>query len=327
MVMENSMEYFSGKRIVVTGASGYLATNLIKRLAGVLSTIVCVSRPGAVLQQFKGRAEIQTEHIDMSRSEEWQRVLRNADLIYHFAAQTSTYVANSQPWIDLYGNVVPSMAMLEACRRLQSKPIVVFASTVTISGLPQTIPVNEDFRDEPVTIYDIHKLTVEHLLRWYVEENFVIGGSLRLSNVYGPGPKSGSADRGILNQMIRKALGGESLTVYKPGSFLRDYVFVDDVVNAFLLAGESAHKLSGGFFVVGTGVGYSIRQSAELVADRVARLTGRKVDVQLVDPPEGLSRIEKRNFVADPARFQSLVGWKANYLLDEGIEKTIEAFS
>ncbi len=143
----------------------------------------------------------------------------------------------------------------------------------------------------------------EQYLRWYSEQGFVRGVTLRLANVYGPGPRSSCADRGILNQMIRRALAGEPLTVYGPGDQVRDYLYVEDAARAFLSAAASEEALNGKYFVIGSGVGHTIAEAMEIVAERCALRTGKRVPVVHVKPPAILSPIEQRHFIADSGLF------------------------
>jgi nucleoside-diphosphate-sugar epimerase len=144
--------------------------------------------------------------------------------------------------------------------------------------------------------------------------------------VYGPGPRSRSADRGVLNAMVRRALAGQALTIYGEGDFLRDYVYVEDVARAFLAAAAHIDRLGGGHFLIGSGRGHTFAEAVRTVADRAALRTGRPVAVDHVDPPRPLAPIERRNFVADTARFHGATGWSARVGLVDGIDRTIAYF-
>jgi len=316
----------AGQRILVTGGAGYLATNLISLLSNADCHIIRLARPGALLVPMNSVAQIEDVTGDVRKRSTWEQVLVGTDIVFHFAAQTSAYVANKNPPADLDNNFMPMLHLLETCRQHGRQPIVLFASTVTVTGIPTRLPVDETHPDHPITIYDLHKLMAEQYLKWYASQRIVRGSILRLSNVYGPGPKSSRSDRGILNQMIHKALVGELLTVYKPGDCLRDYVYVEDVVQAFLAAVHHIEAVNGQHFIIGSGQGHTIDQAINLVADRVALKTGRLVTVKYIDPPSPQSPIEDRNFVADSRRFSQATGWRARYLLAEGIDRTVKAF-
>ncbi len=316
---------FHHKKILITGGAGYLATNLIAQLRETDCLVVRVDRPGVQRIAFAGKITLRDIEADIRDGAAWEGWLDGVDMVFHFAAQTSVYVARQDPQADLAANVLPMLHLLTACRKNKYSPIVLFSGTVTQAGLTNVLPVNEDYPDRPVTVYDLHKGMAESYLKHYTQNGIVKGAVLRLSNVYGPGPVSGSADRGVLNSMIRKAIRGEALTVYGDGGYLRDYVFIEDVSQAFLSAAACIDNLVGGHFVIGSGQGYTIRQAANLVAGRTFIKAGVRVSVVTVDPPPELSLIETRNFVADASRFASLTGWKAKWTLTEGLDASIAA--
>jgi len=163
-------------------------------------------------------------------------------------------------------------------------------------------------------------------LKYYTRQGIVHGTVLRLSNVYGPGPKSSSTDRAVINMMMRKALAGEPLTVYGKGDCLRDYIYIEDVTSAFLKAAVNIEQLKGKHFVLGSSKAHTIAQAFNLVADRVAVKTGKRVPVKHIASPDIQLTIEERNFVADTGQFSSAAGWEARHSLKEGIDKTLDTF-
>lgn len=319
------MNFFKNKKIVVTGGAGYLASNIIALLKDVDCHVVRLGRNGAHFAPITGAVRIQDVHADVRDDSIW-KVLGDADIVFHLASQTSVYAAQEDPNADLNVNVHPMLAMLEACRKNKWHPTIVFAGTATEVGLPKGLPVNEDARNDPITIYDIHKLMAESYLLHYAREGVVSGTTLRLANVYGPGPRSSSADRGILNMMIGRALKGHDLTIYGDGNFMRDYVFVQDVALAFLRAASYIDQANGKYFVIGSGVGHTIAEAINLVAKRVELKADKKANVVHVAPPENLSPIENRNFVADNSSFKAAAAWKAEVSLMNGVDRTIDYY-
>lgn len=311
---------------MITGGAGYLASNLVRALKEVECHIVRLDTSAAVFMPVSGRAHIEDVAGDVRDRAVWNRLLEGTDVLFHFAAQTSVYVANEDPSADLASNVVPMLAMLETCSHRGWSPVVIFSGTVTECGITEHIPVNETQQDHPITIYDLHKLMAESYLKYYAGQGVVRGAVLRLANVYGPGPRSSSADRGVLNMMIRRALDGDTLTIYGEGNHLRDYVYVDDVVAAFCAAGTGIDKVNGLHFVVGSGRGHTIAEAVHLVADRAARKTGRRVPVEHIEPGRPQSPIEARDFVADSTRFARATGWSARVSLADGIDRTVDYF-
>jgi nucleoside-diphosphate-sugar epimerase len=321
------LEGYSGKRILLTGGAGYLATNLVRLLKDTDCSITRVDRSGAEFTDINGAVQLKDVIEDVRERASWERTLKDIDIVFHFAAQTSVKVANEDPIADLENNVMPMLYLLQTCHNKGWQPIVLFSGTVTEAGIPVQVPVNETHVDNPITVYDLHKLMAENYLKYYVSQGIVQGTVLRLANVYGPGPKSSSPDRGILNLMVRRALAGETLTVYGKGDYLRDYVYVEDVVRAFLESAMNIEQTNGQHFVIGTGQGCTIAEAMNLVSDRAALRTGKRAAVTHVEPPAPQSPIEARNFVADTSRFTRSTGWKAFYSLCEGIDRILEVLS
>jgi nucleoside-diphosphate-sugar epimerase len=318
---------FTGKRLLITGSSGFLASGLIAQVKEVSCHLRCVTRsptPPAAMEG--GRATFEHVAGDIRERAFWRKILPDVNFVFHFAAQTSVYAADQNPVEDWEASVLPMVRLLDTCREQGWRPGILFAGSVTQCGLPATLPVNETHPDRPVTIYDWHKLLAESYLEHYVRMGWARGATLRLANIYGPGPASAKPDRGILNQMMRRALRGEPLTLHGSGSQLRDYLFITDATDAFLAAAVHLDKASGGHFVLGGGQGHTLAQAFHLVVERAALLTGREVPVASVEPPQGLSRIEERNFVADTSRFRSVTGWTPRVALAEGIDLTLKSF-
>jgi UDP-glucose 4-epimerase len=302
LMAERWKRSYSGKVVAVTGATGFIGSRMVNRLAAFDCRIIEVTR-----SDWGAAAE--------------------ADVIFHFAAQTSARVAEQDALLDFEANVTPMRRLLAACQPSRQLPVVVFAGTVTQAGVASTLPVNEDASDHPVTVYDRHKLMAEETLKTAARRGEIRGVSLRLSNVYGPGAHGRTRDRDVLNRMIVLALRGEPLTVYGDGGCVRDYLFIDDAVDAFLAAAANVEHVNGRYFVVGTGRGISIRDAFELVAARVGRRTGRPVAVTSTPSPAPLSAIEQRHFIADSSRFSAATGWRPTWTLRDGIDRTIEVLA
>jgi UDP-glucose 4-epimerase len=317
-------QFFQGKSILLTGGTGYLASGIMAILKDIDCRIIRLIRQEPACEPDGGASKIDDLIGDVRDPEIWERCLDGVDIVYHLAAQTSTYIANADPLVDQAVNVQPMLRLLETCRRRGMQPTVCFASTVTVAGIPKRLPVDEAHPDHPLTVYDLHKQMAEQYLHWYGEQGFVRGVTLRLANVYGPGPRSGSMDRGILNQMIYRALAGEPLTVFGAGEQIRDYVFIEDVAMAFIAAALNSEKLNAGHFIIGSAEGHSIAEAMRMIAKYAEVRTGNAVQVLHVSPPATQSPIEGRNFIADIKLFQEITGWRPQYSLAEGVTRTME---
>ena len=301
--------YYSQKSVLVTGAGGFIGSVLVKKL----------NRLGAKVIALDSKTDIRNKKI-------WTKWLSGIDILFHLAAQTSSNFSNQNPLLDAKINLLPIINLIDTCRRYHYSPDIIFSGTVTQVGLTKTYPVNESFKDEPITVYDINKLAAEKYLQFYSNLSEKRAVILRLANVYGPGLGRRKKDRGVLNSFISEALQNKPITVYENWNYKRDYIFIDDVVEAFLAAGEKIDRLTGNYCIIGNEQGRTVNQAVNLIKRTINLKTGKKVIVRKIPAPKNLSPIEKRNFIADSNFFKNKTNWKAKTNLIKGINKTIDYY-
>lgn len=322
LVMENFHNYYENKTVAITGASGYIASVLIDALQKTPARILCISRRD--MRTISGAEIIRA---DVRASDCWGEIVAKADVIFHLAGNTSVYSAMKDPSDSLNSTVLPITHLVMAAQTSGRRPRVVFASTATVYGLTSNLPVSEDAPTAPITNYDLHKLFAEKQLGLASNQEILEGVSLRLANVYGASSGNSSADdRGILNKITMQALQGTNLKLYGDGNYLRDYVYINDVVRAFMIAGIK-EGVVGRSFNVASSKGVTVREAFNLVAEQVARVTGKIISIENSPWPAGADPIEFRNFVADITSFQNSAGWYPTINLNEGVDRMIEHFS
>ena len=317
---------YIGKTILVTGASGYLATSLIHSLKTIDCTIVRLSRKSK-LDPITGNARIVDIEGDIRVRESIEQALKqHVDVIFHLAAYEHNHGSEFNPILDLEVNTLAVLHLLEECRLKKYVPRIVFASSSNLVGLPTQLPVNEAYQDNPSTIFAIHKLFSEKYLQYYAREFGQHSIVLRLANVYGPVLNMQASIKVVLNRIICRALKGEKLFLYRNSACIRDYVWIEDVVAAFHAAVCMGNEYATGqHYLIGSGSGYQISDVMTMIADKVTQHTGQKTTIEK-DTNETLEAIEWRNFVADTSKFKEVAGWKASVSLDEGIDRTIDYF-
>lgn len=307
--MKLDLSFFKNKNILITGAGGYIGSSIAKVLAQIPCCLNLFTRE---------KGDVRDKNI-------WKNLLKDVDIFFHLAGQTSLNFANNNPGADLNVNVIPVVNIIETCQKNNYSPIIIFAGTVTEVGMTGQVKTSENFQDKPISIYDINKLTAEKYLQYYSNQLGKKSVTLRLANIYGPGPKT-KADRGIVNLMITKALAGDPITIYGNGNYTRDYIFIDDITNAFILAATNIEKTKGKFYVLGTGIGHTILEMVKVIQKSVYKMTGKNLEITFAPFPKGISEIEKRNFIADNSAFRSDTKWKPIVSLEEGIDKTVKYF-
>lgn len=315
---------YRGRSVTVTGGGGYLGASLIAALTSLPRAprrIVRISR--RALEPLSGVTDVTSDVRDPVT---WSTPTADADVIFHLAATTSVAVAEQNPEESLNNTVLPLMHLAAAASAASRAPHVVLASTSTVHGLPTELPVTEATEIQPVTVYDLHKRFAEEVLFFAMRRGLLTGTALRLGNVYGPSPLPSSApDRGVLNRVAGAAWAGDPIYTYGGGAYLRDYVFIEDVVRAFLLAGIQP-AVNGRAYVIGSGNACTLRAAFELIADRVGSATGRMVAVHDRPWPPESPAIDRRNYVTDSTAFQRDTGWAPSVTLAEGIDRLIATF-
>jgi nucleoside-diphosphate-sugar epimerase len=309
-----------GKNILITGANGYIGSSIVKKLR-LTNNLFLLSRSG-------GKDEKNITHIkaDITKKNSWKNSLNNVDVVFHLAAQTSSQYANLYPIKDLEINLIPIVNLIETCEKYHFSPDIIFAGTATETGFTEKKSINGNIKDQPCTAYDINKLASEKYLQYYSKQLNNRAVTLRLSNVFGPGPKSSKSDRGIVNLMIKNALDGKSISIYGNGNFLRDYIYIDDIADAFIQASICIKKTQGKYYTVGTGIGHTILQMATIIKEEIAQITGKIININLIPFPINTSLIEYRSFIADSSEFKKDTSWYYKISLREGIKKTISYF-
>ena len=313
--------FFRGRNIVVTGGSGYIGSALINKLQKYNCKIIRTSR--TTLNPIEG---VQDKILDLTSKESWVELVSTADIIFHLAGNTSNALAEENIDDSLLSNLLPIANLVYASKKLKLSPRVVYASTATVYGMTDIHPVSEKEMPRPVSIYDLHKLCVEQHLTMASRQGFISAKSLRLANVYGPSlSESGSKNRDILSKITKACMQGETINVYGGGEYLRDYIYIDDVVEAFLCACIS--DSSDTVINVASGTGTSIKEVFQMIAGEVEKSTGISTNIVDTSWPQNINIIETRNFIASNKKLKSMLGWKVNVPLKIGIQRLVKHYN
>jgi UDP-glucose 4-epimerase len=307
-------------RVLVTGAAGFIGSNLVDRLLADGEDVVAVddlsrgtlanlaaARAADESRFTFTRADITDPHtVDLIAA-------ARPEVACHLAAQIDVRVSVADPASDARLNVIGTINVLEGTRRAQARKVVFTSSGGSIYGEPERLPVSEQAPLDPHSPYAASKVAGEFYLGVYRHLYGLQTTSLALSNVYGP-RQDPYGEAGVVAIFSSALLAGRPATIFGDGTATRDYVYVDDVVAAFVAAlGERGN---GRRFNIGTGVATSVRDLHSTIAQAV----GAADDPQFASPRLG----ELQAIALDPSGARDGLGWAPATALPEGIAATVD---
>jgi UDP-glucose 4-epimerase len=323
--MFESLSEYRGRTALITGGLGFIGSNLAHRLVdiGVQVSVLDALLPGHGgnpynVHDLYGRIEVHT--VDMRDAAELNHLVSGVDYIFNLAGSVSHLDSMKQPLLDLELNCTAHLTLLEACRNFNPHVKVIFTSTRQVYGRPVYLPLDEHHRLAPLDINGINKLTAEyyHLLYHRIYGTRTV--CLRLTNTYGPRQLIQHSRQGFIGWFIRQALDGGVIELFGEGRQRRDLNYVDDVVDALLLAGAS-ETAEGEIYNLGGDKPVSLAELAEMLIS----ITGRGSAHAVAFPPEQ-QLIDVGNTYSSYAKIESALGWRPSTSLREGFERTIEFY-
>lgn len=315
---------YSGRRVLITGGVGFIGSNLAIRLAEMGAKVLLVDSMipsyGARLENVEAvRDRIRINYSDVRDARSLSYLVQDEEIIFSLAGQVSHRESMDDPMTDLEINCASQLSLLECCRRHNPQARIVFASTRQLYGRPQKLPVDESHPLEPVDVNGINKLAAERYYTLYHQVYQIPTVSLRLTNTYGPRMDLENRQKGFAGVFIRQALDGERIRLFGGGSQLRDFNYVDDVVDALLLAGQH-DKVVGEVCNLGHKTPHSLHEFVQLLSRNTS------FDTESVPFPDEIKSIDIGDYYGDYSRFNRLTGWEPKVDLAEGLERTLRWF-
>jgi UDP-glucose 4-epimerase len=319
--MTASIPSFAGARALITGGAGFIGSTLAIALVarGARVRVVDAMIPGYGgnlfnLEPVKGRVAV--EVADIRDPEAMSRAVRGQDFVFHLAGQVDHVLSLTDPFPDIDINIKGTAVVMEALKHHNPKARVVYTGTRGQYGPAVTLPVAEDAPTNPRGIYEISNLTAEKIIEVYDRVHGIPSVLLRLTNVYGPRAQMKHSRYGVVNWFVRLAVDGETMKVFGDGTIKRDFLYVDDCVEA-ILAAAASDTARAEILNVGVDVPTTFRELAETLAS----LTGARWE----HAPFSAERKaqEPGDFYSDISKIRRLLGWTPRTPLREGLEKTI----
>jgi UDP-glucose 4-epimerase len=312
---------FKGKRVLITGGLGFIGSNLARRLVklGAKVTLLdsLIPEYGGNRRNVRGlEAKLNINLADVRDRHSLPEFLRGQHFLFNLAGQTSHMDSMTDPETDLEINCRAQLTLLEACRKHNPTLRVVFASTRQIYGRPDYLPVDEKHPLRPVDVNGINKLAGEEYHLLYSQVHGIPSTVLRLTNTIGPRMRVKDARQTFVGVWIKQVLEGKPIEVWG-GTQLRDFTYVDDAVEAFLLAAIQPAAV-GRLYNLG-GVGQiSLRDLAALLI-KVAGQGSYKVR----QFPADRRKIDIGDFYSDCGLIDRELGWRPTTSIEKALEKTV----
>ena len=315
----NIDKFYKNKTILITGGAGYLGSSLSNKFSNIDCNLRVLGSSSKSWMPRNSIAKISLYQGDVSDYNFWFQILNNVDYIFHLASLDG--VQDYKREIEV--NSLSMLHLLNAINVKKLSPKIIFSSSANIFGNVSNVPVNETFTDNPQSIWSINKLSAEKYLELYYRQYNVDSVTLRLPNIYGAPANMTVSNRVVINNVIYNALNDNAIFLYKNQNCLRDYIFIDDAVNALLSAGTlKSTESKGMFYVIGSEERKTISQAWHYIAKKTEEKLGKKIELKK-DFNHSLSVMEMRDFVADSSAFRSATGWKSKVNFQQGIELTV----
>lgn len=300
-----------GKRCILLGGGGFIGTNLCRKLIAEGAEVIVVSPQVIEEEALMGAVWVRATLDDMDKIE---ACIQTGDYVFHMVSTSVPGSSNENIFADVASNVLPTLKLLEVLRYKDIAKLVFLSSGGTVYGKDVPIPTPETAANEPLCSYGIHKLTIEKYLALYQLLHGLDSVVLRVANPFGP-YQTGAA-QGVVAAIIRKALCGEPIVIWGDGNVVRDYIYVDDLVeaiqNAALFESAEAPRL----FNIGSGEGRSIKD----ILATVQAIHGKPLEVvfeagRMTDVPVS---------ILDIKRARKHLNWMPNKVWEEAIAEAYE---
>ena len=315
----------NGKKVLISGGLGFIGSNLADRLVGDGAQVTIID---SMIPEYGGNMrniheisdKITVNFSDVRDPFSINQLISEQDYLFNLAGQTSHLDSMEEPFTDLDINAKAQLSILEACRKHNPDIRIIFASTRQIYGKPNYLPVDEKHPCHPVDVNGINKMAGEWYHILYHDVYGIPTSVLRLTNTYGPRMRIKDARQTFLGIWIRNLLEKKPIQVYGNGLQRRDYNYVDDVVDALLIA-ATRPEARGKIYNLGAPEPLSLEDTARLMCKLSDGASYEKIPF-----PEERKAIDVGDFVCDYKAFQSTFDWDPKVNFQEGISKSIDYY-
>lgn len=313
---------FRGARCLITGGLGFIGSNLAARLVDLGADVTLVD---AMIPEYGGNLfniepiadRVRVNFGDICDTHAMAWLLKGQDFVFHLAGQVSHVMSLKNPYPDIEYNIKGTVVVMEALRQHSPNARVVFAGTRGQYGPATRLPVSEDAPTNPKGIYEVTNLTAEKIIQVYNDTHAIWSTMLRLTNIYGPRAQMRHSQYGVANWFVRLALDDATLKVFGDGQIKRDFLYVDDCVEA-MLACATCDAARGEILNVGVDQASTFLELVQTLI-RVAN-SGRWEFAPFTAERKAQ---EPGDFYSDITKIRQLTGWQPTTSLAEGLKRTV----
>jgi len=324
--------FYAGKECLVTGGLGFIGSTLSIALAGLGAKVTVIDNMlpdhgGNPFNVEPVKGAVAINYGDILSEHAMAFLVRGKEIVFHLAGQVSHVLSMSNPFPDIEINVRGTLVLMEALKRHAPEAMVVYTGTRGQYGASVKLPVPEDAPTNPKGIYELSNLTAEKILQVYAQNFGARTALLRLTNIYGPRSQMKHSHFGVVNWFVRQLIEDKPLRVFGDGSIQRDFVYVDDAVEACLLA-AAAPGARGEIVNVGDDRPTTFLELAEVMVRVAAEgaAPGERPRWEFAPfTPERLAQ-EPGHFYSDIAKARRLLGWEPRVPLEDGLRRTFEYY-
>ena len=307
-------------KILVTGGLGFVGSHLSESLLDDKHKVIILTRNvNSKSKIIKLVPKAIIEKVDVTDYQKLSKIIKKhkPDVIFHLAGETSHQNSFKDPMYDVDVNTKSTLCILETMRNFIPKCRLILGSTFIVVGKPEKLPVNENSKCNPTTIYGANRLTSEHFCNIYHNVYGLDTIYFRITNSFGPREQYKTPQKNALNYLIYRSFKQEKVTIYNQGKFFRDVIFITDVISALktiLYKGKS-----GELYWISSGK----KTWFYNLGKYLKKLTNATIIYE--NPPSYTTKVDVGNFVADNSKLRSL-GWDLQTSVKDGIEQTLDYF-
>jgi UDP-glucose 4-epimerase len=316
---------FLGKKILIFGGLGLIGSSTARKCITEGARVIIADNRSPMyggndfnLADLAGKFELAIG--DIRDADFVNSLIKGQDYIYNFAAQVNHNKSIEDPILDNQLNCIGHINVLMACKNLNNSAKIAYPGSRLQYGKIHELPVKETHSRQPLSMYAIHKNTAEQYYTMFYEHYGIRSVCFRITNPYGPRAQMKTSGYSIINWFIRQAIDDQPITIFGDGNQIRDYIYIDDLIDALVVA-VSNPGTDGQIYNVGSGIPVCFRQMAETIIN----IAG-KGSMKQVPWPNNYDYFETGDFYSDISSIKSAINWQPNTTLTVGIKKTIDYY-